>query len=89
MISPVEEPVSNINAWPNLFFHFWFQYNHKEDEYRRSRCDFRLNDVLEAHALFFPVANGDDALALAIPLEVIAFFLIQRIYSFVSCARRE
>jgi hypothetical protein len=35
---------------------------------------FRLNNVLEAHALFFPIANGDDALAFAIPLEVVAVF---------------
>jgi hypothetical protein len=39
---------------------------------------FRLNNVLEAHALFFPIANGDDALAFAIPLEVVAVFLIQK-----------
>jgi hypothetical protein len=38
--------------------------------------------VVEAHALFFPIADGDDALAFAIPLEVIAAK-----QSF-SCARR-
>jgi hypothetical protein len=46
-------------------------------------------NVLEVYALFFPIANGDDALAFAIPLEVVAVFLIQKVYSFMSCARRK
>ena len=65
MISPVEEPESNMNAWPNLF-------NQKEDGVVGGAA---LTNVLEAHALFFPIADGDDALAFAIPLEVIAVFL--------------
>jgi hypothetical protein len=44
---------------------------------------FRLNNVLEAHALFFPIANGDDALAFAIPLKVVAgYFLSKKECSF-------
>ncbi len=39
---------------------------------------FRLNDVSEAHALLFPIANGDDALAFAIPFEVISVFFYEQ-----------
>jgi hypothetical protein len=65
-----------MNAWPNLFF-FSCQ---KEDWCWRSRCDLVCTNVLEVHALFFPIADGDDTLAFAIPLEVIAVF--QSGYSF-------
>jgi hypothetical protein len=44
---------------------------------------FRLNDVLEVYALFFPIANGDDALAFTIPLEVVAVFLCNPKRAFV------
>lgn len=37
------------------------------------------------HALFFPIADGDDALAFAIPLEVVAE---RQLFSSMSCARR-
>jgi hypothetical protein len=46
----------------------------KEGGCRRSRCDLVCTNVLDVYALFFPIADGDDALAFAIPLEVIAVY---------------
>ena len=45
-------------------------FNHKEDGVGDAAATY-----LKVHALFFPIANGDDALAFAIPLEVVANFI--------------
>jgi hypothetical protein len=60
----------------------FFQVIYKGRRVSAKPLRFRLNNVLEAHALFFPIANGDDALAFAIPLKVVAGY-------FLWAARRE
>ena len=55
MISPVEEPVSNINACPNLCEGRWIY----------------AEVTREVHSLVSTVSDGDYTLALAIPLQIL------------------
>jgi hypothetical protein len=57
MISPVEDPESNMKAWPNLAVNNEIQHKYLK---------------ISSHELLSTVTNGDDPFTLTIPFQIIS-----------------